>query len=368
MFHSLLPNNELLAHKNKAVPPLKSKLFPIIKRCMQKDPKKRYKDFEELRNNITKLYKKETGKKPSPPIIKIDEAINYNNRGVSLSELGLFDEAIKEYKKAIKTNKNYWQTYINLGSTFYENRQYNECIKVSRKGLKIAPNNDALLYNLGKALERIGQRDEAMVEFRKIIDMSKDDYYLSIAHLLIGNILYIKGQISDAIQNIKKASELNPKLLEAYKALATIYHKNKRYDEAINEWKKALKITPDNPVLHFNLGNCYLSVLKYENALDEFDIAFQINKNRRPRDKELDRRLEMSKSHCIQQLEKRKKLKEEFKRMAEIQEKKSKQRIAEGRCALCGTHMKIKDELCPTCKKLVNNVKKAGKIKEKENK
>ena len=46
------------AHQNDEIPKVDSIIFPIITKCLAKDPNNRYNDFDELRKDLEELYKK----------------------------------------------------------------------------------------------------------------------------------------------------------------------------------------------------------------------------------------------------------------------------------------------------------------------
>ncbi|GAJ15662.1 unnamed protein product, partial [marine sediment metagenome] len=91
------------AHKEELPQKIDSKLFPIIKKCLEKDPDYRYQNFKELRIDLEKIYHSEVGKKiPKPPKEEILKAEEHNNKGVSFATLDFKDEAIKEFRKALQ--------------------------------------------------------------------------------------------------------------------------------------------------------------------------------------------------------------------------------------------------------------------------
>ncbi|MDI6782555.1 MAG: tetratricopeptide repeat protein [bacterium] len=59
-----------------------------------------------------------------------------------------------------------------------------------------------------------------------------------------------RGRISEAIEELKKAVELNAKHLPSHNVLGTLYAKKGLYSEAIAEWKAALAIDPSAKKAH----------------------------------------------------------------------------------------------------------------------
>jgi len=85
-----------------------SKLSSMIERCLKKNPEERYRGFDELRGGVEGLFTNITGEPPPPPPNPVKlEAGELNNKGFSLANLGLFDEAIRSYREAIRIKPDY---------------------------------------------------------------------------------------------------------------------------------------------------------------------------------------------------------------------------------------------------------------------
>jgi tetratricopeptide (TPR) repeat protein len=69
--------------------------------------------------------------------------------------------------------------------------------------------------------------------------MIKHIYNLALA-------LYQQGKLEEAIQNYKKAIEINPKYDRAYYNLALALYQQGKLEEAIQNYKKAIEINPKN--------------------------------------------------------------------------------------------------------------------------
>src|SRR3990172_9395218 len=88
-------------HSQASVPRLNSPLFPIIQRCLEKEPKRRYHAFRELRSELEPLLKSLTGEVVKVPERKELEYWEWGNKGSSLFNLGRYHEAIICYDRAI---------------------------------------------------------------------------------------------------------------------------------------------------------------------------------------------------------------------------------------------------------------------------
>jgi len=85
--------------------------------------------------------------------------------GVAFKEMGLLDEAISEFQKALRAPEGKLRTSEALGSCFFEKKAYTVAESILRRGLELPAQNDeerlGILYWLGRALEEQGKAREA---------------------------------------------------------------------------------------------------------------------------------------------------------------------------------------------------------------
>lgn len=90
--------------------------------------------------------------------------------------------------------------------------------------------------------------------------------HLPLAHLNLGAMEYLDGNMDNAEKEFKITLELNPKEGMAHNNLGLIYFSKNKLAEAENEYKKELQINPYYDNAYFNLGSLYWRQQKYEEA------------------------------------------------------------------------------------------------------
>jgi len=104
--------------------------------------------------------------------------------GVAFKEMGLVDEAIAEFQKALKAPSNRLPTYEALGQCFIEKEQYGIASTVLARALGEGRYSDeemiGVLYLLGRAAQALNHSEEALgyyqrvfvvdIEFRDVVD------------------------------------------------------------------------------------------------------------------------------------------------------------------------------------------------------
>ena len=112
------------------------------------------------------------------------------------------------------------------------------------------------LYKMGEHYSKLGKVDEAIEEYRKALNL---DPNLAEAHLNLGWSYALRKRDYDlARQETLEAIRLKPQLTVAYRNLWWIYRLQKNYEKALETLKKILSLEPDNPINYLNLGEAYL--------------------------------------------------------------------------------------------------------------
>jgi TolA-binding protein len=98
-----------------------------------------------------------TGQQPA------DAAAHYN-RGFDLAEWGKLEEAIAEFRAAIRINPDSADADFHLGKALQAQGAVHEAIAEYRKAIWLRPDDFAIRHSLGLALRGQGMVDEAIAE------------------------------------------------------------------------------------------------------------------------------------------------------------------------------------------------------------
>jgi len=99
--------------------------------------------------------------------------------------------------------------------------------------------DDSTHLNLGLEYAEKGMLDEAIAEFKKVIEIYPDD---ALAHTALGNVYYDKGMLDEAIVEWRKAIEIDPDYALAHYNLAITYYNERIYSLAIRHCDKAIEL------------------------------------------------------------------------------------------------------------------------------
>lgn len=112
-------------------------------------------------------------------------AVVYTNRGLAYYNKGQYDQAIKDYNKAIEIDPGNAVAYINRGFAYRNKGQYDQAIKDYTKAIEIDPGNADAYYNRGFTyLMNLGDKIMGCADWKKACELGQCRNY---------NILKQKG-------------------------------------------------------------------------------------------------------------------------------------------------------------------------------
>jgi hypothetical protein len=118
------------------------------------------------------------------------------------------NEAIAEYREAIRINKDFVEAHNNLGANLAVKGQLNEAIAEFREAIRINKDCAEAHCNLGAALKNKGQLDAAIAAYREAIRINKD---FAEAHNKLGHAYLCQGRLAEALAAGKRGHELGSK-------------------------------------------------------------------------------------------------------------------------------------------------------------
>ena len=234
-----------------------------------------------------------------------------SNLGAAYVRLGRFDEAIGQYKQALESAPTDPAIQFNLGLAYYKAAQIPDAVPLFESVVALAPDNrgavlllgDSLLqigelqrvvdfltphapafpndlafgYILGTALLRLDRRDEAQAYLDRIFKAGES----AEGHLLVGTALLRSKKFLEAIDELKRALEINPQLPSARASYAEALIGAGNTEAAIVELQRAVRTNPNDFEANLQLGMLRARDQQYDDALVYITRALKL----RPRDR-----------------------------------------------------------------------------------
>lgn len=155
--------------------------------------------------------------------------------------LRLFDEAIANYREAIRLKLGYGLAYTGLGDVYFiDLKQYPQAVLPYQQSISITPNNVRVRYNLGWTYN----------------DLTR---------------------YAEAADQLKEAARLKPEYVEAHSELGFAYLKLHRLPLAMESLRTAIRLKPEYALAHYYLGLVFIETRNKLGAQEQYRILQRLD-------------------------------------------------------------------------------------------
>ncbi len=208
--------------------------------------------FQSIVNLYTQGQYQEVITQASQVLNQFPKSVNlYNITGAANQCLGMLNEALEAYNKAVSIKPDYADAYINIGNVFQEQGQLEEAIEAYNKALAINPNYAEAYINMGIALKDQGKLNEALEAYKKAVSI-KPDY--ADTHFNIGVTLQEQGKLEEAVEAYNKPISIKPDYARAHFNIGVTLQEQGKLEEAVEAYNKTISIKPDYADAYKNMG------------------------------------------------------------------------------------------------------------------
>ncbi len=197
-----------------------------------------------------------------------------NNLGVLYYRKGVYDEAIKQFKEALKIDPRFELAMENLLYLFSETKMEDPDVSRWKKEVEEDPANEEALLRLGVSYRNMGRLDEALEILGQVVEKNPDHY---MARIHLGSVLKAQGLYQQALEHFLSAADNVSKSAVFHTDLGEIYYNLGKTDEAISELRTAIKIDAEYWRSHFLLSFAFGDLGHYQDALEESRVASKLN-------------------------------------------------------------------------------------------
>ena len=264
-------------HSTMPVGELDTPLFPIIERCLAKEPGRRYQSFSELREALEPVLQRETGEVIQAPVAGQLTAGEWHIKGYSLAALCLWEKAIECYDRSLELEPHHAATWTNKGTCLRTLERREEAIECHDRALALNPLFPDAWNNKGSALADLEQWGEALVCFDRALSMNPQD---ADAWANKATVLRNLGRQQEAVSCIDRALEFAPQKAMMWNNKGLIITDLGHWEEALTSYDRALALNPRLADAWSNKAKPLARLKRHTEAIDCCDRALALD----PRD------------------------------------------------------------------------------------
>lgn len=186
---------------------------------------------------------------------------------------GHVHEAITRYKKAARMDNTSGRR-TDLGDAYAYAELSVNALKQYRRAIKSNPNDPEPYFSLAEVYGRYGKWHSAIEQYQKAIELSPSSsfYRYKLASAYICTQSY-----QDAIAQMVQAVACSPNDPFYHYELALMYADNQQNQEAVDELKQAVDLANDDDYYYARLAMLYVRIGEMQLAIDSISESIRIN-------------------------------------------------------------------------------------------
>lgn len=186
----------------------------------------------------------------------------YINRGLVNNELGEYEASIQDYDRAIELDRKCALAYNNRGFTKFLQKNYEGALEDYNKAILLNPKFQLALDNKARLFTEVCMEDDK--------DFS-EKYYLSRGILEVNN-----GNFAEALGDFDESLKYNQNSSIAYFYKGIAFHSLGKEDSALESYTKAIELNKNMTDAYFNRGQLLLKT-NPKQAIDDFVSAVALD-------------------------------------------------------------------------------------------
>ncbi|GAA4171907.1 KGGVGR-motif variant AAA ATPase [Sphingobacterium ginsenosidimutans] len=200
----------------------------------------------------------------------VKKAENFFNKALMEKDTLLQLEYLNE---AINLDPSRHEYFMRRGYLLHSTNKFDEALQDYKEALKIKPNDPLIFFQLGNLHYSLGDYTTSLEYLNQV--SFPFDWLLCLQGMALEKL----GKTSDAEEKYSEGIDLFPTAFELLNGRANLLRKQKRFDEAYSDIYKAIEIDPDQGFLFATLAEINLESGKKDDFYLNLNVALSKNTN-----------------------------------------------------------------------------------------
>ncbi|MET0555453.1 MAG: tetratricopeptide repeat protein [Vicinamibacteria bacterium] len=193
-----------------------------------------------------------------------------NNLGNAYALAGRLDEAMDQYRTAIRLQPDHPLAYFNMGFTLVHRGRFVEAVEPLKTSVALRANDGDAQYVLARALFGAGRQPEAITHYEAALALLPQDAEIRRDY---GIALQAVGRLPDAAQELRETLAARPADHTAHSKLGNTLMSMGRFEEALKSYREAVRLQPKDARTRGNLGTALIRLGRIQEGVAEFRQA-----------------------------------------------------------------------------------------------
>lgn len=220
-------------------------------------------DMESARANLERIVH-----------LAYDDAITNVEASRLYFEVGDAERAEDLIYAALEAEPDYFYAHFALANVHYMNERHDEAIAEYKKALRGNPEPGIVHVNLGNTYRSKGDYARALDHYGKALELDGESL---TANLGMGAALEAVARYDEALEYLDRALAADDSYSPAIHAKAALLMRLGRGDEALHVLEAGLETNPEDPLLLSDTGLHYLRAGNLDSAIDYLERALEIS-------------------------------------------------------------------------------------------
>ena len=179
-------------------------------------------------------------------------------------------------KKSIGTLEAEYKFKTGRCKKLFEDGDFNKVAMISGSLINIYPNLFEPYILCASGHQALGNNDLALENYKKALELNPD---YAEAYNSMGTVLQSQGDYDSAIDSYERAIKIKPDYAEAYNNIGVALGCKREIDRAKSYYLSAIKVNPAYAEAYYNLGGIFAANDNFEAAIENYQKAIACNQH-----------------------------------------------------------------------------------------